>query len=172
MKFKGNDGAELRKQLSETLEIKGEGEFNCDRTAIGNIKVEMSQDGKGLEVKLSDQLKNMTSFETREVDGRKSTLNSNGLKVVSQKDGEKGISATYGAEAVALEDKGKNNKAMVTAESLTFTDNASVQAPTTSIPKVVLNKNGLTVTGKGGGKLRLMVKKVLLPYRIFRGIDE
>lgn len=39
---------------------------------------------------------------------------------------------------------------MVTAESLTFTDNASVQAPTTSIPKVVLNKNGLTVTGKGG----------------------
>ncbi|TDF37845.1 hypothetical protein E1290_07530 [Histophilus somni] len=150
LKFKGNDGVELRKQLSETLEIKGEGEFNSDRTATGNIKVEMSQDGKGLEVKLSDQLKNMTSFETREVDGRKSTLNSNGLKVVSQKDGEKGISATYGAEAVALEDKGKNNKAVVTAESLTFTDNASVQAPTTSIPKVVLNKNGLTVTGANG----------------------
>ncbi|WP_249963672.1 YadA C-terminal domain-containing protein, partial [Histophilus somni] len=86
LKFKGNDGVEVRKQLSEILEIKGEenasGEkFNSDRTAAGNIKVEMAQDGNGLEVKLSDQLKNMTSFETREVNDRKSTLNSNGLSV-------------------------------------------------------------------------------------------
>ncbi|WP_249961275.1 YadA-like family protein [Histophilus somni] len=89
LKFKGNDGVEVRKQLSETLEIKGEGEFNSDRTATGNIKVEMAQDGKGLEVKLSDQLKNMTSFETRTVDGKQSALDSNGLKVSNSKTKER-----------------------------------------------------------------------------------
>ncbi|WP_143432851.1 hypothetical protein, partial [Histophilus somni] len=82
MKFKGNDGMEVRTPLSGTLVITGEGDtFNSDLTAVGNIKVEMSQDGKGLEVKLSDQLKNMTSFETREVNGKKARLDSNGLSV-------------------------------------------------------------------------------------------
>ncbi|WP_178385812.1 YadA C-terminal domain-containing protein, partial [Histophilus somni] len=86
LKFKGNDDMEIRTALSGTLAIKGEegangNKFNSDRTAAGNIKVEMSQDGKGLEVKLSDQLKNMTSFETREINGKKSRLDSNGLNV-------------------------------------------------------------------------------------------
>lgn len=58
---------EIRTPLSGTLAIKAEegtngNKFNSDRTAEGNIKVEMSQDGTGLEVKLSDQLKNMTSL--------------------------------------------------------------------------------------------------------------
>ncbi|QQF71247.1 YadA-like family protein [Histophilus somni] len=128
LKFKGNDGVELRKQLSETLEIKGEGEFNSDRTATGNIKVEMSQDGKGLEVKLSDQLKNMTSFETREVDGRKSTLNSNGLIVVNKGADNKVKSATYGAEAMVLSNQENGNKAVVTAGGVHF---ATTQAPAT-----------------------------------------
>ncbi|QQF84987.1 YadA-like family protein [Histophilus somni] len=128
MKFKGNDGVELRKQLSETLEIKGEGEFNSDRTATGNIKVEMSQDGKGLEVKLSDQLKNMTSFETREVEGRKSTLNSNGLIVVNKGADNKVKSATYGAEAMVLSNQENGNKAVVTAGGVHF---ATTQAPAT-----------------------------------------
>uniref|UniRef100_UPI000A910FB2 YadA-like family protein n=1 Tax=Histophilus somni TaxID=731 RepID=UPI000A910FB2 len=82
MKFKGNDGMEVRTPLSGTLVITGEGDtFNSNLTAAGNIKVEMAQDGKGLEVKLSDQLKNMTSFETREVNGKKARLDSNGLRV-------------------------------------------------------------------------------------------
>ncbi|QEH21644.1 hypothetical protein FWK55_05360 [Histophilus somni] len=129
MKFKGNDGVEVRKQLSETLAITGEGDtFNSDSTATGNIKVEMSQDGKGLEVKLSDQLKNMTSFETREVDGRKSTLNSNGLIVVNKGADNKVKSATYSAEAMVLSNQENDNKAVVTAGGVHF---ATTQAPAT-----------------------------------------
>ncbi|MFY1027494.1 hypothetical protein ACE4RU_07120, partial [Actinobacillus seminis] len=61
-----------RTPLSGTLEIKGEG-GTFDSSAAGNIKVEMAKDGKGLEVKLSDTLKNMTSFETKETaEGNKS----------------------------------------------------------------------------------------------------
>ncbi|THA20984.1 hypothetical protein E5361_08370, partial [Histophilus somni] len=149
LKFKGNDGVEVRKQLSETLSITGEGTFNSDRTATGNIKVEMSQDGKGLEVKLSDQLKNMTSFETREVNGKKARLDSNGLRVVNKgKDGtdDKAKSATYGAEAVVLEDKNKSDKAVMTAGGIRFAD-SSTQATALSTE---LNKNGLTVNGAGG----------------------
>ncbi|OZN25119.1 hypothetical protein CFY87_05255 [Actinobacillus seminis] len=72
MKFKGNDGMEARTPLSGTLEIKGEG-GTFDSSAAGNIKVEMAKDGKGLEVKLSDTLKNMTFFETKETaEGNKS----------------------------------------------------------------------------------------------------
>ncbi|WP_249960688.1 YadA-like family protein [Histophilus somni] len=149
MKFKGNDGVEVRKQLSETLSITGEGTFNSNRTAAGNIKVEMAQDGKGLEVKLSDQLKNMTSFETREVNGKKARLDSNGLRVVNKgKDGtdDKAKSATYGAEAVVLEDKNKSDKAVMTAGGIRFAD-SSTQATALSTE---LNKNGLTVNGAGG----------------------
>uniref|UniRef100_Q0I1T5 Autotransporter adhesin n=2 Tax=Pasteurellaceae TaxID=712 RepID=Q0I1T5_HISS1 len=149
MKFKGNDGVEVRKQLSETLSIIGEGTFNSNRTAAGNIKVEMAQDGKGLEVKLSDQLKNMTSFETREVNGKKARLDSNGLRVVNKgKDGtdDKAKSATYGAEAVVLEDKNKSDKAVMTAGGIRFAD-SSTQATALSTE---LNKNGLTVNGAGG----------------------
>ncbi|TFI32335.1 YadA C-terminal domain-containing protein, partial [Histophilus somni] len=81
LNFVGNDDVTVHKNVGETLSITGEGTFNSDRTATGNIKVEMAQDGKGLEVKLSDQLKNMTSFETREVNGKKARLDSNGLSV-------------------------------------------------------------------------------------------
>uniref|UniRef100_Q0I4Z9 Autotransporter adhesin n=1 Tax=Histophilus somni (strain 129Pt) TaxID=205914 RepID=Q0I4Z9_HISS1 len=81
LNFEGNDGVPVHKNLGEKLTIKGEGTFNSNLTAAGNIKVEMAQDGKGLEVKLSDQLKNMTSFETREVNGKKARLDSNGLSV-------------------------------------------------------------------------------------------
>ncbi|WP_249961558.1 YadA-like family protein [Histophilus somni] len=81
LNFVGNDDVTVHKNVGETLSITGEGTFNSDRTASDNIKVEMSQDGKGLEVKLSDQLKNMTSFETREVNGKKARLDSNGLSV-------------------------------------------------------------------------------------------
>ncbi|THA44659.1 hypothetical protein E5429_05040 [Histophilus somni] len=87
LSFEGNDGKRLHKDLSETLAIKGEenasgDKFNSDHTAAGNIKVEMAQDGKGLEVKLSDQLKNLTSVETKKDDqGRSTTLLSRGVMV-------------------------------------------------------------------------------------------
>ncbi|WWO73634.1 YadA-like family protein [Histophilus somni] len=87
LSFEGNDGKRLHKDLSETLAIKGEenasgDKFNSNHTAAGNIKVEMAQDGKGLEVKLSDQLKNLTSVETKKDDqGRSTTLLSRGVMV-------------------------------------------------------------------------------------------
>ncbi|QQF84936.1 YadA C-terminal domain-containing protein [Histophilus somni] len=49
-----------------------------------------------------------------------------------------------------LEDKGKNNKATITAESLTFADNVAQNQQNPKMPKAVLNKNGLTVTGANG----------------------
>ncbi|WP_218637828.1 YadA-like family protein [Histophilus somni] len=149
LNFVGNDDVTVHKNVGETLSITGEGTFNSNRTATGNIKVEMAQDGKGLEVKLSDQLKNMTSFETREVEGRKSTLDSNGLRVVNKgKDGtdDKAKSATYGAEAVVLEDKNKSDKAVITAGGIRFADSST---QTTAL-STELNKNGLTVNGAGG----------------------
>uniref|UniRef100_Q0I3Z2 Uncharacterized protein n=1 Tax=Histophilus somni (strain 129Pt) TaxID=205914 RepID=Q0I3Z2_HISS1 len=87
LNFEGNDGKRAHKDLSETLAIKGEenasgDKFNSNHTASGNIKVEMAQDGKGLEVKLSDQLKNLTSVETKKDDqGRSTALLSRGVMV-------------------------------------------------------------------------------------------
>ncbi|WP_178384938.1 YadA C-terminal domain-containing protein, partial [Histophilus somni] len=138
LKFKGNDGVEVRKQLSETLAIKGEEnasdeKFNSNLTAAGNIKVEMAQDGKGLEVKLSDQLKNMTSFETREVDGKKSHLDSNGLQAssldsetfvnaqgthITGKGNHAGQSASYTLDGVAI--TGKNESVQLNTTALSF----------------------------------------------------
>ncbi|WP_167591132.1 hypothetical protein, partial [Histophilus somni] len=94
-------------------------------SAAGNIKVETNTAKDGLEIKLSDTLKNMKAFETKEEGGKKSTLNSEGLTVVNKNGSNKDKSATYGADNIMLEDKGKNNKATITAESLTFADNVA-----------------------------------------------
>ncbi|QQF91936.1 YadA-like family protein [Histophilus somni] len=130
LKFKGNDGVEVRKQLSETLAIKGEGDtFNSNLTAAGNIKVET--DGKGLVVKLSDQLKNMTSFETREVDGKKSRLDSNGLQA-SSLDSETFVNA----QGTRITGKGNHagQSASYTLDGMAITgNNGSVQLNTTAL---------------------------------------
>ncbi|TEW30475.1 hypothetical protein E3U35_03800 [Histophilus somni] len=145
MKFKGNDGMEVRTPLSETLAIKGEEnasdeKFNSNLTAAGNIKVEMAQDGKGLEVKLSDQLKNMTSFETREINGKKSVLNSNGLKVVDQ-DSE----AVVTAQGTRI--MGKGNHA---GQSASYTlDGIKLQGKAAE-PSLMATHAGLMVSGNNG----------------------
>nr|WP_283776919.1 YadA-like family protein [Histophilus somni] len=111
--FEGNDGVLVHKNLGEKLTIKGEGEFNSDNTAAGNIKVTASD--SGLEVKLSDTLKNMTSFETKKTaDGNKSRLDGNGLTVT----GKNNQSAHYGSGEIIL--KEGNNKATLTSSELTF----------------------------------------------------
>ncbi|OZN24086.1 hypothetical protein CFY87_10810, partial [Actinobacillus seminis] len=80
LNFEGNDAKRLHKDLSETLTVKGEGEFNSTATAKGNIKVE--SDGSGLVVKLSDKLQNLTSVETKKDDqGRSAALLSQGVMV-------------------------------------------------------------------------------------------
>ncbi|WP_249963457.1 YadA-like family protein [Histophilus somni] len=111
--FEGNDGVVVHKNVGETLTIKGEGTFNSDNTAAGNIKVTASD--SGLEVKLSDTLQNMTSFETKETPkGNKSRLDGNGLTVK----GKNNQSAHYGSEGITLTD-GKNNVTL-TSSSFTF----------------------------------------------------
>ncbi|WP_249961916.1 YadA-like family protein [Histophilus somni] len=111
--FEGNDGVVVHKNVGEKLTIKGEGEFNSATTAADNIKVTASD--SGLEVKLSDTLKNMTSFETKETaEGNKSRLDGNGLTVT----GKNNQSAHYGSEGITLTD-GKNNVTL-TSSSFTF----------------------------------------------------
>ncbi|TFI33950.1 YadA-like family protein, partial [Histophilus somni] len=115
LNFEGNDGVPVHKNLGEKLTIKGEGEFNSMTTAAGNIKVDASE--TGLEVKLSDTLKNMTSFETKEsAEGNKSRLDGNGLRV-THKDGK---SAQYGVDGVRLT-VGKHS-ATLTPSGLTLTN--------------------------------------------------
>ncbi|WP_249961243.1 YadA-like family protein [Histophilus somni] len=136
LNFEGNDGKRVHKDLSETLAIKGEenasgDKFNSNHTASGNIKVEMAQDGKGLEVKLSDQLKNMTSFETREVDGKKSRLDSNGLQA-SSPDSETFVNA----QGTRITGKGNHaaQSASYTLDGMAITGkNGSVQLNTTAL---------------------------------------
>ncbi|WWO73214.1 YadA-like family protein [Histophilus somni] len=115
LNFEGNDGVPVHKNLGEKLTIKGEGEFNSATTAAGNIKVTASD--SGMEVKLSDTLKNMTSFETKETaEGNKSRLDGNGLTVT----GKNNQSAHYGSGEITL--KEGNNKATLTSSALTFTN--------------------------------------------------
>ncbi|WP_256692757.1 YadA-like family protein [Histophilus somni] len=115
LNFEGNDGVPVHKNLGEKLTIKGEGEFNSATTAAGNIKVTASD--SGMEVKLSDTLKNMTSFETKETaEGNKSRLDGNGLTVT----GKNNQSAHYGSGGITL--KEGNNKATLTSSALTFTN--------------------------------------------------
>uniref|UniRef100_Q0I2H0 Autotransporter adhesin n=1 Tax=Histophilus somni (strain 129Pt) TaxID=205914 RepID=Q0I2H0_HISS1 len=138
LNFEGNDGVPVHKNLGEKLTIKGEGTFNSDSTAAGNIKVEMAQDGKGLEVKLSDQLKNMTSFETREVDGKKSRLDSNGLQAsspdsetfvnaqgtrITGKGNHAGQSASYTLDGIKLQGKAGEPSLMATHAGLMVSGN-------------------------------------------------
>ncbi len=157
LRFKGNQGDDVVRKISDTLTIKGEEETQNGQatssfsSAAGNIKVETNTAKDGLEIKLSDTLKNMKAFETKEEGGKKATLNSDGLTVVNKgKDGNsKGTSATYGADNIMLEDKKTGNKATITAESFTFADNVA-QNQQNPMPKAVLNKNGLAVNGKGG----------------------
>ncbi|WP_249961803.1 YadA-like family protein [Histophilus somni] len=123
LNFEGNDGL-VHKKLGDTLAIKGEGTFNSDRTATGNIKVEMARDGKGLEVKLSDQLKNMTSFETRDINGKKSVLNNGGLTVTGSGD-HAGQSASYTLDSVEITDKKGRVQLNTTALSFAVTQDPS-----------------------------------------------
>ncbi|WP_195836293.1 YadA-like family protein [Campylobacter portucalensis] len=140
LNFEGNDAKRVHKNLSETLAIKGEEDtssikFNSDTTATGNIKVEMSKDGKGLDIKLSDKLKNMASFETKEINGTKSVLNSNGLQATS-KDNETivtakgteikskdGKSAKYNIDGIELKGKNGEPSLMATNSGLIISGN-------------------------------------------------
>ncbi|WP_236757432.1 YadA C-terminal domain-containing protein, partial [Actinobacillus seminis] len=145
LNFEGNDGVPVHKNLGEKLTIKGEGEFNSATTAAGNIKVEASE--TGLEVKLSDTLKNMTSFETREVDGKTSRLDSNGLKVVD-KDSESVVTA----QGTRIAGKGNHagKSASYTLDGVAIAgNNGSVQLNTTALSFAVTQDQAGKPVGTG-----------------------
>ena len=83
LNFVGNDGESVNAKLDGTVSITGEGTIATGtNTAANNIKVEKdSTEGKtGLVVKLADKLTGMTGFETKVEDGKKVTIDKDGIK--------------------------------------------------------------------------------------------
>ena len=91
LNFVGNDGNKVNAKLDETVSITGEGTVPTGtNTAANNIKVEKdTTTGKtGLVVKLADKLTGMTGFETKEEDGKKVTINKDGITFNKDADGK------------------------------------------------------------------------------------
>ena len=95
LNFEGNDGNAVTKKLGETLSIKGEGTVTGS-TATNNIKVSKDTTGKstGLVVGLAEKLTGMTGFETKEEDGKKVSINKDGITFA--KNGENGTGVITG----------------------------------------------------------------------------
>ena len=82
LNFVGNDNEKVNAKLDGTVSIKGEGTVPTGtNTAANNIKVEKDTTDKstGLVVKLADKLTGMTGFETKEEEGKKVTINKDGI---------------------------------------------------------------------------------------------
>ena len=95
LNFEGNDGNAVTKKLGETLSIKGEGTVTGS-TATNNIKVSKDTTGKstGLVVGLAEKLTGMTGFETKEEDGKKVSINKDGITFA--KNGKNGTGVITG----------------------------------------------------------------------------
>ena len=95
LNFEGNDGNAVTKKLGETLSIKGEGTVTRS-TATNNIKVSKDTTGKstGLVVGLAEKLTGMTGFETKEEDGKKVSIDKDGITFA--KNGENGTGVITG----------------------------------------------------------------------------
>lgn len=153
----GNDGLTVHKHLGETLSITGEVSLTATLQPRA-INVELAQDGQGLSVKLSDKLQGMTSVETREIHGKKSTFDSNGLKTVSAdseirvtaqgteivgKGTNAGKAAGYRLDGVRLQDGAGNHATLSAQQGLRLTGQAGE-------PSLIATKNGLVVKGPQG----------------------
>ena len=84
LNFAGNDNEKVNAKLDDTVTIKGEGTV-AGTTAANNIKVEKdtAENSKGLVVKLADKLTEMKGFETKEEDGKKVTINKDGISLTT-----------------------------------------------------------------------------------------
>ena len=84
LNFVGNDNAKVNAKLDGTVSITGEGTVT-GTTAANNIKVEKdtTADKTGLVVKLADKLTEMKGFETKEEDGKKVTINKDGISLTT-----------------------------------------------------------------------------------------
>ena len=82
LNFVGNDNEKVNAKLDGTVSIKGEGTVPTGtNTAANNIKVEKdsTEGNTGLVVKLADKLTGMTGFETKEEEGKKVTIDKDGI---------------------------------------------------------------------------------------------
>ncbi|EFS22382.1 hypothetical protein FSBG_01879 [Fusobacterium gonidiaformans 3-1-5R] len=88
IKYKGDSG-EAYTKLNKQTEIVG-GQKDTDKLSENNIGVVASQDGDNakLTVKLSKELKDLTSVETKDEEGNKTVQNSKGT-TITDKDGNK-----------------------------------------------------------------------------------
>ncbi|WP_155732642.1 adhesin, partial [Streptobacillus moniliformis] len=121
--FQGNGGNtdKVDRKLGETLKIQGEGTV-AGATAKDNIKVEKNKDNDGLDVKLTEDLKGLNTIETKEIGGKKTKVDTNGVEVTSN-----------------------DNKANLTADKLTFGAKDTNNGDKTS---TTVEKSGITVKGK------------------------
>ena len=86
LNFVGNSGGTVNAKLDGTVSIKGEGTIPVGtNTAANNITVEKdtTAGSTGLVVKLADKLTGMTGFETKEEDGKKVTINKDGISLTT-----------------------------------------------------------------------------------------
>ncbi|WP_143605301.1 hypothetical protein, partial [Streptobacillus notomytis] len=123
--FHGDDGDvnKIERKLGQTLKIQGEGNVTGN-TAANNIKVEKNSSNDGLDVKLAEDIKGLNSIETKEVDGKKTKIMSDGVEVTSN-----------------------DSKSKLTGDKLTFGPKDENSADKTS---TTIEKSGVTVKGKDG----------------------
>ena len=87
LNFVGNSGGTVNAKLDGTVSIKGEGTIATGiGTAANNITVEKdtTAGSTGLVVKLADKLTGMTGFETKEQDGKKVTIDKDGISLTTK----------------------------------------------------------------------------------------
>ena len=91
--FTGDDGEKISKKLGESMKLSG----GADTTKLtdGNIGVVKNADGTGLDIKLSSELKGLTSVTTGN-----STLNNDGLTITNS-EGKAGTTITNSGIKIA-----------------------------------------------------------------------
>ncbi|OBX08720.1 YadA-like family protein [Gallibacterium genomosp. 3] len=138
LSFAGDSGNNVTRKLGETLSIKG-GVTDVNKLTDNNIGV-VADGSSSLNVKLSSELKDMTSFETAaNADGTSTKLDANGIKVT----GQDGKSAEYGLDGSTIANK--EGSATYGANDVTFKD-----ANNKELIKLDAANNAIVVNGKDG----------------------
>ncbi|WP_196767873.1 hypothetical protein, partial [Streptobacillus moniliformis] len=117
----GGDTVKVSEKLGECLQIQGEGNVSGNTTK-DNIRVEKNKDSYGLDIKLAEYLKGLNTIETKDEQGQKTKITT------------EGIEATNGTD-----------KANLAADKLTFGPKESTSADKTS---TTIEKSGITVKNK------------------------
>ncbi|OBW95838.1 ESPR-type extended signal peptide-containing protein, partial [Gallibacterium anatis] len=138
LSFAGDSGNNVTRKLSEILSIKG-GVTDVNKLTDNNIGV-VADGSSSLNVKLSSELKDMTSFETAaNADGTSTKLDADGIKVT----GQDGKSAEYGLDGSTIANK--EGSATYGANDVTFKD-----ANNKELIKLDAANNAIVVNGKDG----------------------